>query len=143
MSIQIEKIKLGAETIIHYESFDLDTSTTKTVKLVSKDKPLLALEKAFDDLLEDAILFCGLDSDVWNNGKVGAISLKHTDDGEIGVTISVQCEIGGSVVCVNTPYIRPDCVSAKLEGKIDILIGASTQFIERERAVKQMELLAP
>ena len=54
MSIQIEKIKLGSETIIHYESYDLDTSTTKT-----------------------------------------------------------------------------DCVDNKLQEKIDILIGASTQFIRK------------
>jgi hypothetical protein len=142
MTIQINKIKFASsgEITINYDVVETG-ATKKSVTLTSSDEPLPSFIEALSSLLDDVIIFCGLDSDAWEEGFVSGVTLKDTDNG-IGLVITAQCKIE-LPVCINTPYIKPDYIEEKLQSKLDRLIEGATKFINGERATKQLELLAP
>lgn len=140
MTIQINKIKFASssEITINYDIVETG-ATKKSVTLTSSDEPLPDFTMALRSLLEDVIEFCGLDSDAWEEGIVTGVTLKDTDNGT-GIVITAQCKIE-LPVCINTPYIKADIMEQKLQSKLDRLIEGATQFINGERATKQLSLL--
>ncbi|MBD6620946.1 hypothetical protein FNW02_35775 [Komarekiella sp. 'clone 1'] len=137
MEINKIKVKDNDIKIIYDLPAQSSSNERKTVKFFCNEQPRVSFFNAMNALLDDAIEFCGLDSDMWSEGEVTGVTLKHSDDG-VGINITVQNKINDLAVVVNTPHISKAVVSDNLEDRINKLIAESEAYIQGQRA--QMSL---
>lgn len=105
------------------------------------EKPHPDLFTALNALLTLSITYGGLDEDVWLNGRVSGVSIKHERGAnEFGVNVTAQCPIAGldSPALSNTPYLTHDLLTAKEQALLRSVIEQAKLFIHGKRA--QMEL---
>jgi hypothetical protein len=133
MEITKIKVKDNDIEIIYDLPPQSSSNERKTVKFSCDEEPKPSFFNAMNGLLNDAIEFCGLDSDVWTEGEVTGVTLKHSDAG-IGINITVQSKINDLAVVVNTPHISKAVVSDQLEVRINKLIAESEAYIQGQRS---------
>jgi hypothetical protein len=80
-------------------------------ELISHDEPREELWLAMADFLPLYITVVGLDSDIWTDGELIAVSIKHldTEDDEgndVGITLTGKCDVNGIVACPTSPFVR-------------------------------------
>ncbi|WP_193199826.1 hypothetical protein [Nostoc sp. MG11] len=137
MEINKIKVKDNDIEIIYDLPPQSSSNERKTVKFFCNEEPKVSFFNAMNALLDEAIKFCGLDSDTWAEGEVTGVTLKHFDD-SVGINITVQNKINDLVVVVNTPHISSAVVSDELEKRIDKLLAESEAYIQGQRS--QMSL---
>lgn len=139
--MQINKIKTKDGTIaINYE-LPSESSESKIVDFTCAEPAKPDFQNALDALIEDLMELCGLDPEVWEDeGYISGATIKHPDDGGLGIVITGQCKIGNSVVVVNSPYIAPSAMYEQLEERIERLLNEARKYIEGDRAQVQQKL---
>ena len=104
----ITKIKLTSEqnTIQYTRSTDNHEPENCSVQFYGSIHP--DFETVLNSLIGIAIDVIGLDDELWKDGFVSGVSIKH--DGEMmGCTITAQRRAEeGKAIIVNTPYLKPE-----------------------------------
>lgn len=140
--IQITKIKFADETTIVYEEYDEVTSSNKSVTLTSKEPPLQKFKDSVAGLIEYVAIYCRLDWEYWENGKITGITFKYNDEGDVGIVVTAQHQFDLPCV-INTPYINPAVIidNGSLMRLVEEIQKYAAAFVAGDRAVKQLSLL--
>lgn len=135
--MQINKIKIKSKAVEILYNLPPASTETKEVKLSCDEEARREFYDAMNALLIDVIGICGLDGEIWEQGKVIGITLKHSEDGDgYGCVVTAQNTIGEKAVVINTPFV--DEIEEEMEARVEEAIAQAEKYIAGERA--QMSL---
>lgn len=98
------------------------------------------LVAAMSELLDTFCGFCHL-GEAWNDGEIIGATFKHTEKGA-GLVITGQLRVEDDpayVVVVNSPYIKPDMLSASEEMAVKAVLVAASDCMDA--LPQQLDLL--
>ncbi|ALF55731.1 hypothetical protein ACX27_27385 [Nostoc piscinale CENA21] len=118
---------------------DLPPEDKETKKLTSKytDEPKKSFFQALKILHQTVMARCGLDDELWVNGKITSITIKETEEG-INITIVSCLEFGEETQC----FIKlvEENISYELKERLANLEAEIEDYIKGDRAYNQQSL---
>jgi len=138
-SREVTKVKMkGKEIVISYDQ--PHGADTLSVTVESEDEPKASFRKALQALVPHAVAMCELPT-AWEHGcSARSVSIKHLDDGSIGVVISVVKSLdNGTACCLNTPYLQDfsehgPTMTAAADEAVGALILEALAYVDGNRA---------
>ena len=131
-------IKGDWEIYVNYELAPQDNER-KIVRFSCDERPRDEFIKAIEELKPNLCTICGLNSKVWETGRISSLSFKEKEQGS-EVAIALRSVSEGAIVTAGIEGLYP---KGEFLDKINNLVAEVEDYIDGVRQVQQMALFAP